>query len=145
MTTHGRRFAPDAHLTANRLLEVPQRDGIAARAAATDRSILEPCEIDANPALMEQAKGALMLHFGVDSHQALAVLLGWARTSGTPVPTIAHTLLRGICEGNPQTEIRHRALMRWLEAQLRAGDPGHAQLRTTTARLGPAHETPRSG
>jgi hypothetical protein len=109
----------------------------------TDPSVLEPCEIEANPALIEQAKGALMLHYGVDSHQAFAVLLGWARMSGTPVTTIAHTLLRGICEGSPQTEVRQRALMRWLEAQLRAGDPGHAQLRT--ARGGRAHESPRSG
>lgn len=96
----------------------------------TDPFDLEPCETDANPVLIEQAKGALMLHYGVDSHQAFAVLLGWARSSGTPVTTIAHTLLRGICEGSPQTEVRQRALMRWLEAQLRAGDPGHAQLRT---------------
>ena len=99
---------------------------------------LEPCETDANPVLIEQAKGALMLHYGVDSHQAFAVLLGWARTSGTPVTTIAHTLLRGICEGNPQTEVRQRALMRWLEAQLRVGDPGEAQLRTTPPRSGPS-------
>ena len=130
MTTHRRLLIPEAHLTANHLLEVLHRERIADRAAATDPSALERCETDTNPALIEQAKGALMLHFGIDSHQALAVLVGWARTSGIPVPTIAHTLLRGICEGNPQTEVRQRALMRWLEAQLRAGDPGHAQLRT---------------
>jgi ANTAR domain len=79
-------------------------------------------------ALIEQAKGALMLHYGIDSHQAFAVLIGWARISRTPVPTIANTLLRGICEGNPQTERRQRALVRWLEAQLRDADPGRAQL-----------------
>ena len=112
-------------------------------AAATDSFVPEPCEIDANPALIEQAKGALMLHFGVDSHQAFALLVRWARTSRTPVPTIAHTLMRGICEGNPQTEVRHRPLMRWLEAQLRNGDPDHAQLRSATSRREPAHESPR--
>ncbi|MDO9496775.1 MAG: ANTAR domain-containing protein [Nocardioides sp.] len=74
---------------------------------------------EANPALVEQARGALMLHYGIDSHQALAVLIGWARTSRTHVPTIAHTLLSGICEGNPQTEVRQPTLMRWIEAQLR--------------------------
>ena len=84
--------------------------------------------------LIEQAKGALMLRFGVDSHQAFAVLLGWARTSHTPVAVIAHALLRGICEGSPQTEVRQRALVRWLEAQLRDGLPDHAQLQTSSAR-----------
>lgn len=144
MTTDNRLRTSDRRRTANRLLESLQRERITDGAAASDRSVLESCEVDANPALMDQAKGALMLHYGVDSHQAFAVLLGWARLSGTPVPTIAHVLLRGICEGNPQTEVRHRTLMRWLEAQLRSGDPGHARLRTATARGGPSHETPRS-
>ena len=58
------------------------------------------------------------------------LLVGWARMSCTPVPTIAQTLLRGICEGSPQTEARQRPLMRWLEVQLRDGDPGHSQLGT---------------
>ena len=83
----------------------------------------------AKPALIEKAQGALMLHYGIDSHQAMAVLIGWARVSHTPVSTIAHTLLRGICEGDPRTEVRQRPLLRWLEAQLRE----------------PAQETPRSG
>jgi hypothetical protein len=61
------------------------------------------------------------------------VLIGWARTSHTPVATIAQTLLRGICEGNPQTDIRQRALVRWLELQLRDSDPDHEQLRPTGA------------
>ena len=65
-----------------------------------------------------------MLRYGIDSHQAFAVLLGWARTTRTPVVVIAHTLLRGICEGNPETEMRQRSLVRWLEDQLRNGDPG---------------------
>ncbi|WP_310528065.1 ANTAR domain-containing protein [Nocardioides sp.] len=126
---------PDSRRTANRLLDVLQRERTA---AATDPSDLGPSEIHAKLALIERAKGALMLHYGVDSHQALAVLIGWSRISRTPLTTIAHTLLRGICEGNPQTEIQQRALMRWLEAQLRERDPGHAQLRdgTGTTRIG---------
>ena len=141
MSTDPRFVTPDARRTANRLLDVLQRERIA---AATDPSDLGPSEIHAKLALIERAKGALMLHYGVDSHQAFAVLVGWARISHTPLPTIAHTLLRGICEGNPQTEIRQRALMRWLEAQLRDHDPGHAQLRPAPAPCEPAHETPRS-
>jgi hypothetical protein len=129
MPTDPRSLTPDARRAANRLLEVLQHDRLA-DGAATHGTVLASYESHARPALIEQAKGALMLHYGIDSHQAFAVLVGWARISHTPVPTIAHTLMRGICEGNPETEVRHRALMRWLEAQLRDGDPGLAQLRT---------------
>lgn len=121
MTTAPRLLASDARHKANCLPDVLHRERIAARAAATEPSVLEPCEIDATHALIEQAKDALMLHFWIDSHQALAVPVGWARTSGTPVPTVAQTLLRGICEGSPHTEARQRPLTRWLEAQLRDG------------------------
>src|SRR6478735_3203466 len=110
-------ITPDAQRTANRLLEALQR--VRDVAAAPDPCIPGPRAIDARTALIEQAKGALMLRYGVDSHQAFAVLVRWAQVTHTPVRTVAHTLLHGICEGNPQTEIRHRALTRWLEAQLR--------------------------
>ena len=141
-----RLVTPDARRTANRLLDVLQRER---SAADTDPSDLGRPEIHATLALIERAKGALMLHYGVDSHQAFAVLVGWARVSHAPLPTIAHTLLRGICEGDPQTEIRQRALMRWLEAQLRDRDPGHSLLGPAPAPCEPApcepaHETPRS-
>jgi ANTAR domain len=85
-------------------------------------------------ALIEQAKGALMLRYGVDSHQAFAVLVRWARVTRAPVRTIAHALLHGICEGSSQTEVRQRPLIRWLEAQLRAGDPDLAPLPPTPVR-----------
>jgi hypothetical protein len=83
---------------------------------------------DKSRTLIEQAKGALMMRYGVDSHQAFAVMLRWSRTTGTPVPVLAHTLLHGVCEGNPETETRQRTLVRWLEDQLRDGDldVGHA-------------------
>ncbi|MCW2737809.1 ANTAR domain-containing protein [Nocardioides sp.] len=102
MSTDPRVVTRDARRTPNRLLDVLQRERIA---GATDTSDLGPSEIHAKLALIERAKGALMLHYGVDSHQAFAVLVGWARISHIPLPTIARTLLRGICEGNPQTEI----------------------------------------
>lgn len=145
MSTAPQLLTPDARRTANRLLDALQRQPIADGAAATEPSVPGPCEIAAHTALIERAKGALMLHYGVDSHQAFAVLVGWARVSRTPVPTIAHTLLRGICEGNLQTEARQRPLMRWLEAQLLDRDPDHAQLRTAPATHELTHETPRSG
>lgn len=52
----------------------------------------------------------------------------WARMSRTPVVTIAQTLSRGICEGNPQTGVRQRVLVRWL-LQLRDSAPGPGHLR----------------
>jgi hypothetical protein len=130
---------------ANGLIDALPRERVADGAVVTEPSVLGLRETDANSALIERAKGALMLFYGVDSHQALAVLVGWARMSRTPVRLIADTLLRGICEGNPQTEVRQRPLIRWLEAQLRDGDPGRAQLLNGTGPPQPAHETPRSG
>jgi|SRR5688572_19980160 hypothetical protein len=129
--------------SAIRLVEVMQREPMGDLLPELEAFIPEACETEANPQLLEQAKGALMLHFGIDSHQAFAMLVSWARTSRAPVPTIAHTLLRGICEGNPQTEARQRSLMRWLEGQLRNGLPDHERLRTATTRCEPAHESPR--
>lgn len=124
---------PDARRTANRLVDELERERIARR-AAPDSSALGSWEFDVKPAHIEQAKGALMLHFGVNSHQAFAVLLGWARTSQTSVAVIVHTLLRGVCEGNPQTEMRQRALVRWLEVQLSDDGPDDAQLSAVTSR-----------
>lgn len=72
--------------------------------------------------VMERAKGALMLRYGIDSCQALAVLVHWSRGSDTSLELVAHTLVHGICEGNPQTAVRQRPLMRWLEQQLRHHD-----------------------
>jgi hypothetical protein len=91
-------------------------------------AVHHPLDVDAARAtgdglVMEHAKGALMLRYGIDSHQALAVLLSWARTTHTPVQTVAHTLVHGICEGSPQTELRQGPLMRWLESRLRLNDP----------------------
>ena len=124
---------PDVPRTPHRQLGVLQPERRAHGAAVSGPCVLASYEMDADAALIERAKGALMLHYGVDSLQAFGVLVGWARRSGSPVSTIAQTLLRGICEGNPQTEVRQPALMRWLETQLRTGDPGHTQLRTVSA------------
>lgn len=143
MPTEPLLLTPGARRTSSRLPDALLWERISDLAAATEPA-LGPCEVDAEAALIEQAKGALMLHYGVDSQQALAVLVGWSRISRTPVPAIAHTLLRGICEGTPQTEVRQRTLTRWLQAQLRDGDPGRARHRRD--RPGePAHQTPRSG
>lgn len=50
---------PDARRTANRLLDVLQRERIADSATAPESSVLGPCGLDAKAALIERAKGAL--------------------------------------------------------------------------------------
>ena len=82
--------------------------------------------IDAHRPVIEHAKGALMLRYGIDSYQAFAVLVHWARVTHTPVHTVAHTLVHGICEGSPRTEALQGPLMRWMENRLRVNDPDPA-------------------
>jgi hypothetical protein len=42
------------------------------------------------------------------------------------VHTVAHTLVHGICEGSPRTEVLQGPLMRWMENRLRVHDPDPA-------------------
>ena len=95
--------------------------------AAEDQQVSVPGDHPPPPGadgryLLERAKGALMMRYGIDSYQALAVLVHWSRQARTPLSLVAHTLVHGICEGNPQTAARERALARWLEQQLRHHD-----------------------
>jgi len=108
--------------TSERLLASLQQWRDAGPATSPDAIVPGHRAIAANRAVIEQAKGALMMRFGIDSYQAFAVMVRWSRVTRVPVPTIAHTLLHGICEGNPQIESRQRPLMRWLEDQLRHDD-----------------------
>ena len=78
--------------------------------------------IESHRPVVEQAKGALAFRYGIDSHQAFAMMVRWSRTVHAPVHVIAHTLIHGICEGDPQMERQQRPLMRWLEEQLRDND-----------------------
>lgn len=68
---------------------------------------------------IEQAKGALMLRYGVNSQIAFATLARWAAEAGADVAQIAHVLMHGICQGHVAVEARERHLVRWLEEQLR--------------------------
>ena len=83
--------------------------------------------IESHRPVVEQAKGALAFRYGIDSHQAFALMVRWSRTVHAPVHVIAHTLIHGICEGDSQTERQQRPLMRWLEQQLRDNDPEPTQ------------------
>lgn len=79
--------------------------------------------IDVRRAVVEQAKGALMLHYGIDSHQAFAVLVRWSAATNTAVPVLADVLVSGVYQGSQKAEEQHQSLVRWLEEQLRRGDP----------------------
>jgi hypothetical protein len=92
--------------------------------------------LEAHRVLIEHAKGALMLTYGIDSHQAFAVLVRWARVTQLPVVSLAEALVHGICEGSPRTERRQQALLRWLEQQLLHDTPDLTPL-PTAARVRP--------
>ena len=68
--------------------------------------------------LVERAKGALMLQFGFDSHQAFALLLRWSRQHDLTVPELARVLVLGVVEEDPTTLATDAALVRWLEDRL---------------------------
>jgi len=135
--------ATDATSVDDRLVDSLQQWRDADRAAPSETLIPGLRSIVAHRAVVEQAKGALMLRYGIDSHQAFAVLVRWSRVSRTPVPTIAHTLIHGICQGNPQTELRQRPLIRWLEIELRRNDPEPEGLATAPTGREPVPEIPR--
>jgi hypothetical protein len=120
--------ADDARPTADRLLESLRQWRDADISGAPEPFVRDLRAIDANRAVIEHAKGALMLRYGIDSYQAFAVMVRWSHLTRIPVHTIAHTLVHGICEGSPQTEHRHAPLMRWLEDQLRHNDPDLARI-----------------
>lgn len=69
------------------------------RPLAPARLAPEPCRTEAGAVLVGQAEGALTLRIGADSHQTPAVLVGWARSSRTPLPTVDHAPMRGIGAG----------------------------------------------
>lgn len=67
---------------------------------------------------VERAKGALMLQFGIGSHQAFGLLLGWSRERGVPVPELARLLVLGVVEEDPDTLRAAPELVGWLEHRL---------------------------
>lgn len=74
-------------------------------------------------AIVEQAKGVLILRFGISSYEAMAVLGRWAAEAGRPLDVLARALTLGVCQGRWGTTAEERGLVRWLEARLRAGLP----------------------
>lgn len=73
--------------------------------------------IDGDRAVVEQAKGALMLRYGISSHEAFALLLSWSHEVDATLHTIAHTLVNAACQaGDP--DHYDPDLVRWLREQL---------------------------
>ena len=63
------------------------RGARASRTADTPDHLSDPSAIHAGGAVIERAKGALMMRYGIDSYQALAVLVRWARVAQLPCAT----------------------------------------------------------
>lgn len=72
---------------------------------------------EGNSCMVEQAKGALMLRYGIGAPESLAVLDRWSHEAGIPVEEVARTLVHGICLG--QVDVGAEATVRWLEQRLR--------------------------
>ena len=122
MTVHTFPMTNDARHPGSGLLHALEQWRDADGTAPSPAHDLEHRAIDANRALIEQAKGALMLRYGMDHFQAFALLVRWSRLTHTPVQGLAETLVHGLGEANTFTDARHRPLIRWLEDQLRQTD-----------------------
>lgn len=105
-------------------------------------------DTESDRAVVEQAKGAIMLRYGVSSYESLAAMARWAREAQVPLEEVAHALVKGICQGRVTPETK--GMVRWLEQRLRA-DIGEAPksvaqevLRRSTAAGHTPMQAPRS-
>lgn len=71
------------------------------------------------PAVVEQAKGVLMLRYGIGSFEALGVLRRWSYESGFSMVEVARAITHGVCQGRDGHTTHERGLVRWLEQRLR--------------------------
>lgn len=79
---------------------------------------------DAQPldTVVEQAKGVLMLRYGIGSYESLATLAQWSHDAHLSLPEISRALVKGICQGHSGPS--ERGVVRWLEHRLREEVPG---------------------
>lgn len=85
-------------------------------------------------AVIEQAKGVLMLRFGIGSFEALAVLERWSHESGSSVADVSRAITHGICQGHAGPTGEQAFLVRWLEQQFRNGLPEASAYETAGVR-----------
>lgn len=76
-------------------------------------------DLSSGSAVVEQAKGAIMLRYGVTSYESLAAMARWAREAHVSLEEVANAMVKGICQGRVTPETK--GLVRWLEQRLRAG------------------------
>lgn len=81
--------------------------------------VLRTVEVSRHREIVEQARGVLMLRYGVGSYVALATLARWAREAEVDINEISRVLVHGVCQGRIGPHGQDRGLVRWLEHQLR--------------------------
>lgn len=87
--------------------------------AALQRENAQLREAIDSRALIEQAKGALTLRYGLDDDAAFAVLRRWSQSSNIKVHTVADILINVVCREGSQP-CGDREFADWLQEQIRA-------------------------
>lgn len=97
---------------------------------------------ESDSCVVEQAKGALMLRYGIGSRESFAVLDRWAQETRVPVIEVAGAVVHGICLGrvDPDTEV----MVRWLEQRMR-GDISDVREAADAATAGTTADGPAPG
>lgn len=86
-------------------------------------------ETIAGHAVLEQAKGALMLQHGIDADQANKMLIRAAQDCDTELHTLANTLVTVMCSEREHQQVK-TTVVRWLEeALLRSPETGDGSRR----------------
>jgi hypothetical protein len=70
-------------------------------------------------AVIEQAKGALILRYGLSEDAAFHVLRRWSQISNIKVSVIADTLVNVVCRDDPRSTPDDVELVGWLQQQVR--------------------------
>ena len=76
-------------------------------------------------AVIEQAKGVLILRYGLDDDAAFALLRRWSQNSNVKLHTIAETLVNVVCREGPRSG-GDRAFADWLWDRVHEPAPGAA-------------------
>lgn len=85
--------------------------------------------------VVEQAKGVLMLRYGIGSYESLATLATWSHDAHLSLPELSRALVKGICQGHAGP--RDRGVVRWLEHRLREEIPGQEKVVTAPPAAAP--------
>lgn len=83
-------------------------------------------------AVIEQAKGMVMLRYGCSADAAFSALASWSQAANVKLRIVAAALVSAISSGEPVAGVDEE-LVRWLEQRLREGLPAAA-----TQHTGPA-------